>query len=238
MQRPRWHLPFYHPLHSTTEDGQNILLCPAATAGRCSSQLRKSTQPSTQSPALCPRREDSVPSSAQHLQCKEILVASVAVPLPAAEQPPMRNRGEKRCICLHVSSHWIYLLFFFFHEWLLFLPGHFLPKAAEEKRNKIIWVLAKVSLCYLRSHKHLPFSSFSLLKQTIKHNPPGKVIHHKISLSNQHVQEDFCPLIITGSTEVASNTPSQCKWTRQEITRSPIAPHLMGSLIPWSQCRG
>lgn len=233
--RPRWYLPFSHPLHSTTEAGQNVLLRPAATAGRCSSQLRKSTQPSTQSPALCSRREDSVPSSAQHLQCEEMLVASVPVPLPAAEQPPMRNRGEKRCICLHVNSHWIYLLFFFF-SWMALISSWVLPAKGSrgEGKQDIMWVLAKVTLCYQRSPKHLPFSSFSLLKQTIKHNPPGRVIHHKISLSSQQVQEDFCLLIITWSTEVSSNALSRCKWTRQETPWSPTAPYLMGSLIPWS----
>jgi len=63
------------------------------------------------------------------------------------------------------------------------------------------------------------------------------VIHHKISLANQHAREDFCLLAITWSAEVLSSAPSQRKQTERETPRSPTAPYLMGSLIPLSQSR-
>lgn len=122
-------------------------------------------------------------------------------------------RSLTECICF----------FSFLMNGFYFFLGTSCQLEQRWRETNLIRVLAKVTLCNQKSHKHRPFPFFFLFssKQTITCNPPGRVIHHKISLFNQHAQEDCRLLIITWSTQVRSRAPSQSEWTGRGIPWSP-----------------
>lgn len=98
------------------DKGANLQLVTQLTAGRRSSSSGEVSSLAWK--ALACVQGDYTLSLALPSTRKVIPDASLPVSLPAAEQPPTRNGGEKRRICLYVISHRIDLLFFFFfpHE--------------------------------------------------------------------------------------------------------------------------